>query len=165
MKKLLPIILLLVGVGAGIGAGLALRPEPAPVETADGTESGEYAEKAGKTDEEDGPPKGRVYVDLVDQFIVPVVHDDAVSSLILITLTIEVEDGYSEAIFEAEPRLRGALLQTMFDHANIGGFEGAFTNSSRLDRLRKTFLEVAQKTFGDEISDVLIVQITRQDIA
>ena len=164
MKKLLPIILLLVGIGAGVGAGLALRPEPAPVEETEAGESEEHAEKSAKGDEE-GPPTGREYIDLVDQFIVPVVNDDAVSSLILITLTIEAEAGSREAIFEAEPRIRGALLQTMFDHANIGGFSGAFTNSSKLDRLRKTFLEVAQKAYGDEITDVLIVQITRQDIA
>lgn len=164
MKKLLPIIFLLVGIGAGVGAGLALRPEPAPVEAAEGAESEEHAEKYGKIDEE-GPPTGRDYVDLVDQFIVPVVNDNAVASLILITLTIEVDSGNREAIFEAEPRIRGALLQAMFDHANIGGFSGAFTNSSKLDRLRETFLEVAQKAYGDEITDVLIVQITRQDIA
>jgi hypothetical protein len=164
MKKLLPIILLLVGIGAGVGAGLALRPEPAPVEPTEAGESEEHAEKSAKGDEV-GPPTGREYIDLVDQFIVPVVNDDAVSSLILITLTIEAEAGSREAIFEAEPRIRGALLQTMFDHANIGGFSGAFTNSSKLDRLRKTFLEVAQKAYGDEITDVLIVQITRQDIA
>lgn len=164
MKKLLPIILLLVGIGAGVGAGLVLRPEPAPVEAAEGAESEAHAEKSGKIDEE-GPPTGREYVDLVDQFIVPVVNDNAVASLILITLTIEVESGNREAIFEAEPRIRGALLQAMFDHANIGGFSGAFTNSSKLDRLRETFLEVAQKSYGDEITDVLIVQITRQDIA
>ena len=165
MKKLLPIIFLLVGIGAGVGAGLALRPEPAPVEPSEAGESEEHAEKSAKDDDEEGPPSGREYVDLVDQFIVPVVNDDAVASLILITLTIEVESGHREAIFEAEPRIRGALLQTMFDHANIGGFNGAFTNSSKLDRLRKTFLEVAQKAYGDEITDVLIVQITRQDIA
>jgi hypothetical protein len=166
MKKLLPVILLLVGIGAGVGAGLALRPEPAPIEPTEGAEGDVHAEKkSDKKDEEEGPPQGREYVDLVDQFIVPVVNDDAVASLILITLTIEVEAGNSDAIFEAEPRIRGVLLQAMFDHANIGGFDGAFTNSSKLDRLRKTFLEAAQITFGHEITDVLIVQITRQDIA
>ncbi len=165
MKKLLPVILLLLGIGGGVGAGLALRPEPAPVEPTDGAESEEHADKAAKKDAEDGPPKGREYVDLVDQFIVPVVNDDAVSSLILVTITIEAKSGSSDRIFQAEPRIRGVLLQAMFDHANIGGFDGAFTNSSKLDRLRETFLEVAQKSFGDDITDVLIVQITRQDIA
>ncbi|SMP07518.1 flagellar basal body-associated protein FliL [Shimia sagamensis] len=165
MKKLLPVILLLLGIGGGVGAGLALRPEPAPVAQTEGAEGEDHAAKSDKKDKEVGPPQGREYVDLVDQFIVPVVNDDAVASLILITLTIEVEAGNSDGIFEAEPRIRGVLLQAMFDHANLGGFDGAFTNSSKLDRLRKTFLEAAQKTFGEEITDVLIVQITRQDIA
>ncbi len=154
-----------VGIGGGVGAGLALRPAPEPVAQAEGTESEKHAEKPAKKNRNDAPPSGREYVDLVDQFIVPVVDENAVSSLILVTLTLEAESGNSEGIFHAEPRIRGALLQAMFDHANIGGFDGAFTNSSKLDRLRETFLEVAQKAYSDEITDVLIVQITRQDIS
>ena len=164
MKKLLPIILMLVGIGAGVGAGLALRPAPEPMDMSEGAQEEAHAPKPVKKTVESGPPKGREYVELVDQFVVPVVNEEAVSSLILVTLTLEAESGNSEQIFHAEPRIRGALLQAMFDHANIGGFDGAFTNSSKLDRLRQTFLEVAQKSYGDGITDVLIVQITRQDV-
>ncbi|WP_422048569.1 flagellar basal body-associated protein FliL [Shimia sp.] len=172
MKKLLPIIMLLVGVGAGVGAGLALRPAPEPpamdAEMADGAEHADehdMKKEMKKEEKADGPPKGREYVELVDQFIIPVVNDSSVTSLILITLTLEVDSGATERVFQAEPRIRGALLQAMFDHANIGGFNGAFTNSSKLEPLRQTFVEVAQKVYGDEISDVLIVQITRQDVS
>ncbi|MBO9395419.1 flagellar basal body-associated protein FliL [Shimia sp. R9_2] len=172
MKKLLPIIMLLVGVGAGVGAGLALRPAPEPpamdAEMADGAEHADehdMKKEMKKEEKADGPPQGREYVELVDQFIIPVVNDSSVTSLILITLTLEVDSGATERVFQAEPRIRGALLQAMFDHANIGGFNGAFTNSSKLEPLRQTFVEVAQKVYGDEISDVLIVQITRQDVS
>lgn len=165
MKKLLPILLALVGIGAGVGAGIALRPAPPPVEVSSENTEGTNTESAVDThDVSEGPPKGREYVELVDQFIVPVVSDNKVSSLILVTLTLETKSGNSEEIFSAEPRIRGALLQAMFDHANVGGFDGAFTNSSKLDRLRHTFLEVAQASFGDAITDVVIVQITRQDV-
>ncbi|MBO9399532.1 flagellar basal body-associated protein FliL [Shimia sp. R9_3] len=172
MKKLLPIIMLLVGVGAGVGAGLALRPAPEPpakdaemAEGAEHVEEHDMKKEMKKEEKADGPPKGREYVELVDQFIIPVVNDSSVTSLILITLTLEVDSGATERVFQAEPRIRGALLQAMFDHANIGGFNGAFTNSSKLEPLRQTFVEVAQKVYGDEISDVLIVQITRQDVS
>ncbi|MDA5557437.1 flagellar basal body-associated protein FliL [Shimia sp. MMG029] len=172
MKKLLPIIMLLVGVGAGVGAGIALRPAPEPpvmdAEMAEGAEhSDEHAMKKEpkKEDKAEGVPTGREYVELVDQFIIPVVNDSSVTSLILITLTLEVDAGTTESVFQAEPRIRGALLQAMFDHANIGGFNGAFTNSSKLEPLRQTFVDVAQSVYGDEISDVLIVQITRQDVS
>ena len=172
MKKLLPIILLLVGLGAGVGAGLALRPEPAPPPAMeeDMAKNGEHSDghdghkEMKKEEKSEGPPTGREYVELVDQFIIPVVNDSSVTSLILVTLTLEVDAGATEKVFQAEPRIRGALLQAMFDHANIGGFNGAFTNSSKLEPLRKTFVDVAQKVYGDEISDVLIVQITRQDV-
>ncbi|MFY0616209.1 flagellar basal body-associated protein FliL [Shimia sp.] len=167
MKKLLPIILLVLGLGGGVGAGLALRPDPVLPVVEDGMEvdGKAHADSQANEDKEEGPPQGREYVELVDQFIIPVVNDNAVASLILITLTLETDAGENERIFQAEPRIRGALLQAMFDHANIGGFDGAFTNSSKLDPLRKMFVEVAQKVYGEEISDVLIVQITRQDVS
>lgn len=171
MKKLLPIIMLLVGVGAGVGAGIALKPEPAPpAEDAEMAEGAEYDEKSAakkemKEEAADGPPSGREYVKLVDQFIIPVVNDSSVTSLILVTLTLEVASGATESVFQAEPRIRGALLQAMFDHANIGGFNGAFTNSSKLEPLRQTFVDVARSVYGEDIYDVLIVQITRQDVS
>ncbi|WP_247743720.1 flagellar basal body-associated protein FliL [Shimia sp. R9_3] len=134
-------------------------------EGAEHVEEHDMKKEMKKEEKADGPPKGREYVELVDQFIIPVVNDSSVTSLILITLTLEVDSGATERVFQAEPRIRGALLQAMFDHANIGGFNGAFTNSSKLEPLRQTFVEVAQKVYGDEISDVLIVQITRQDVS
>ena len=51
----------------------------------------------------------------------------------------------------------------MFDHANAGGFRGTFTDGANLVVLRSALLEVAQSTLGDLVSDVLIVDIVRQD--
>ena len=51
----------------------------------------------------------------------------------------------------------------MFDHANVGGFDGEFTNANNLDVLRNALRESAQKDMGEQISDVLIVEIARQD--
>ncbi|MFL4469477.1 hypothetical protein ACERZ8_06195 [Tateyamaria armeniaca] len=41
--------------------------------------------------------------------------------------------------------------------------DGEFTNANNLDILRSALREVAQKDMGDQISDVLIVEIARQD--
>jgi hypothetical protein len=51
----------------------------------------------------------------------------------------------------------------IFDHANIGGFNGRFTESGNLGVLRKALLEVARKDLGDNVSQVLIMSINRQD--
>lgn len=159
MKKLLPLILLLVGSGAGVGAGIFLRPAPDPTDPAVGNEtvSVEMAEteQADSIDHE--------YVKMNNQFVVPVVDGAQVAALVVLSLSLEVPAGQKDAIYAKEPKLRDSFLQVLFDHANIGGFDGAFTNANNLDVLRGALREVAQKDMGEQITDVLIVEIARQD--
>jgi len=67
-------------------------------------------------------------------------------------------------VYNLEPKLRDTFLQVLFDHANVGGFRGAFTNSSNLDVLRQALFAAGKKVMGDTITDVLIVEIARQDV-
>jgi hypothetical protein len=158
MKKLLPLVLLLIGSGAGVGAGMFLRPPPAdPI--ADGTETVSVETAHAETQGRDS----REYVKMNNQFVVPVVDNGRVTALVVLSLSLEVPPGQKDAIYAKEPKLRDSFLQVMFDHANIGGFDGAFTNANNLDVLRGALREVAQKDMGDQISDVLIVDIARQD--
>ncbi|WP_270725510.1 flagellar basal body-associated protein FliL [Shimia sp. Alg240-R146] len=168
MKKLLPVIFAVIGIGVGLGAGIMLRPEP-EISAATEVDADAHAEaEAGLS--EVPPIAGEInesldYMKLSDQFIVPVVKDGKMRSLVLVSLALETQPGVQEKIINNEPRLRGALLQVMFDYANVGGFDGAFTNSSRLMKLRRNFFEVAQSIFGDDITDVIVVEITRQDLS
>jgi flagellar protein FliL len=155
-KKILPVLLLFVGVGAGVGAGNFL-----------GTENSEHDDPSvehAPAESHDAPDGDFEYVKLNNQFVVPVVDGEQVSALVVMSLSIETIPGMTEAIFAREPKLRDAFLQVMFDHANIGGFDGSFTSSNTLDTLRTALREVAQMEFGDDISNVLIVGIARQDI-
>ena len=95
--------------------------------------------------------------------MVPVVEDKKVVSLVVLSLTLEVELGQSAAVFEREPKIRDAFLQVLFDHANTGGFQGSFTNTTRMTVLRNALREMAQRTLGPTVSDVLIMDIVRQD--
>ncbi len=173
MGKLLPIILALVGVGAGVGAGVVLKPEPEIVEAAvecmpiDGEMHAEKAEmppalEEAVTDDEGLPTHD--YVKLNNQFIVPVVADEHVSSLIVMSLSLEVALGRAETVYAIEPKLRNIFLQVMFDHANMGGFDGAFTSSNKMTLLRNALLEAAHKALGSDVNDVLIVDVVRQDV-
>ena len=98
-----------------------------------------------------------------NQFVVPVVDHDKVTALVVLSLSIEVSLGQKEAVYAKEPKIRDSFLQVLFDHANIGGFDGAFTNANNLDVLRGALREIAQKDVGDQVIDVLIVEIARQD--
>lgn len=96
-------------------------------------------------------------------FVVPIVKDKKVSSLIVMSLSIEVPIGQKDAIYAKEPKLRDSFLQVLFNHANLGGFEGEFTDSSNLDVLRNSLREIGRRDLGDGISDVLIMEVARQD--
>lgn len=155
MLKILPLLLLLLGTGAGIAAGRFLASEPATDAPAEAKEAPEHAddEQVGQTE----------FVKLNNQFVVPVVQADRVAALVVMSLSLETESGTRERVFEREPKLRDMFLRVLFDHANMGGFDGAFTRPGTLDVLRQSLTDVARKELGESIESVLITDIARQD--
>lgn len=159
MRKLLPLLLILIGAGAGLGAGLHLRPalvadvEGDPAATAD-AHSADTTRSAGQLPE---------FVKLNNQFIVPLVERNQITSLIILSLSLEVTVGGTEQVYAQEPKLRDEILQRLFDHANTGGFRGTFTDADNLLILRKGLTEVARGVLGNMVRSVLITDIIRQD--
>lgn len=165
LKKILPLVMLLIGSGVGVGAGMALRPAPEMSEKVmdDPAQMAKEPEKAEPFGPENPAPE-MDYVKLNNQFVVPIVKDRVVVALIVLALSLEVPDGNAEAVFRREPKLRDSFLQVLFDHANIGGFDGSFTEANNLAVLRSGLREAGQKEMGaDIIHDVLILEIARQD--
>lgn len=161
MGVIVPVVLVVVGLGAGVGAGLALRPSPPEVDLAETEETAESAETAEEELEEGAALS---YVKINNQFVVPVIKDDRVSSLVVLSLSLEAPEADTTAIYDREPKIRDAFLQVLFDHAYVGGFDGVYTASANMKTLRSALLEVARNVAGDSISDVLITDIVRQDI-
>jgi flagellar FliL protein len=152
IRKLIPLLLGLLGLGIGIGAGIFLRPAPAEPTAEERT----MAEEA----EPEVPPE---YVKLNNQFIVPVMEEGRVESMVIMSLSLEVAPDMTETTYQQEPKLRDVFLQVMFDHSNSGGFRGSFTDSANLLLLRDALREAAITVLGDKVKDVLISDITRQD--
>lgn len=162
MGKIFPIILSLIGLGVGAGAGIMLQPKPEPVAMPPCGDV-DVVEHESLDDVTEDAPTDTEFVKINNQFVVPVVSDGNISSLVVMSLNIEVALGGREAVYQREPKLRDEFLQVMFNHANTGGFDGTFTQSSRLDPLRAALLEVARSILGSEIKDVLVTNIVRQD--
>ncbi|MDQ2093985.1 flagellar basal body-associated FliL family protein [Rhodalgimonas zhirmunskyi] len=173
--KIVPVLMLLIGVIGGGGIGYFLKPEHGPAE------NGQIASLDSAHDEEqhlhqedtksdgqgskiDEESEAHDYVKLNNQFVVPVVNADKVEALVVLSLSVEVKPGENDKVYAIEPKLRDAFLQVLFDHANMGGFRGAFTSSNNMKILRRSLLEKAGKTSGGLVSDVLITDIARQDI-
>lgn len=176
MRKLLPLILALAGLAAGAGAGIALRPAPEAGDAhgEDGGHAGEDGHAAedgkGAKDGHDGahpppadPSAEPEFVKLSNQFVVPVVEDGRVAAMVILSLSLEVRPGSTEAVFSREPRLRDAFLQVLFDHANAGGFDGVFTSGEVLLGLRRTLRDTALREIGPAVHDVLITELLRQE--
>ena len=103
------------------------------------------------------------FAKLSNQFVVPVMEKGRVSAMVILSLSLEVRNGTTSLAFAAEPKLRDVFLQVLFDHANTGGFTGAYTDSANLLLLRKALLEAAMGVLKENVSNVLIVDIVRQD--
>ena len=163
MKKiLLPILLAILGTSGGAGAGFFLRPPP-EVPDVSLTETSETFE-ADEIEETEPEPTDVEYAKLNNQFVVPVVHDGRMQSLVIMTLSLEVTTGGKTSIFEVEPKLRDAFFTALIEHANIGGFDGNFTNSANMRSLREALFDASQEVVGSIVQDVLILDIARQDV-
>jgi len=159
MLKLLPVLLPVLGLGAGIGAGIFM-PLPAPQKPAE-CPAPEDAPQAGEPALPDTPVE---YMKIDNQFIVPLVDGNDVTSMVIVSLSLEIAEGRQQDIYNIEPKLRDAFLRVLFDHASLGGFEGNFLSHLGLDTLRLALREMGQKTAGPVLRDVLIVDLVKQAI-
>ena len=152
MKKLLlPLVLGLVGLAVGAGAGWMLRPVPAPGD--DMAEASDFVP----------PPSTLETLRMPNHFVVPVLEGGRVQSMVVLSLALELTANHGVVMAQQEPRLRSILLQVMFDHANLGGFEGVFTRGETLHSLRRSLREAARAEIGPALHDVLITEIVRQE--
>lgn len=162
---LIPLILLVLGLSGGGGLAYILKQQEeeavAEMVCIEGGDEDAHA----TLPVEPVPLDDREYARMNNQFVVPVMEDDQVRALMVLSLSIEVSTGGRQAVFAHEPRLRDAFLQAMFDHANRGGFSGAFTSAPNMRVLRDMLQEAADRVMAGHISDVLIIEIVRQDVS
>lgn len=180
LKKLLPILLILIAGAAGAIGGHTLRPDmkddhssnnASDEHTSDAHESDEHPpakdstthssdSSHGTSNEGSGAP---AFFRFPTQFFVPVMRGDHLDSVMVLSVSIETDEQNLEAIFAQEHRLRDGMLRSLLVYANTGGFDGNFTTEARMTRLRRTLEEAAKSLAGDIAHGVLIEDIARQD--
>ena len=193
MIKILPILLQLIGVSAGAYLGLMLKNSQAdsPAPSADAThasavnsDSHGQEEKSQKKKKEikkkksgHGEEKSHggdhsaessgadsAFLKFSRQFIVPVIKSNGVNSLVVIDINLEVEPSVSESAYSREPKLRDVLLSTLLKLSNNGAFNDQFLRQENIDTIRADLLTSAQSVLHDDVKDILILSISRQDL-
>lgn len=155
MQKILVLVIVLLGATGGIAAGFAYNAYLAP--------NGPAADPLPATAEPQETQEFE-YLKLNNQFLVPLVRDNALTGMIALTMSLELTPGHMDVVYAQEPKIRDAFLQVLFDHANMGGFVGQFTKSSNLESLKRQLFDVGRKISGDIVQGVLITDIARQDL-
>ena len=192
MKKLMPVVIALLGLGAGIGAGMALKPAPEPEEVAaacppparrrrarrrrPGARRGGRRPRGGRplrraadpfaAAADHGPTlEGELaYVPMEKPFVVPIFEDEKVVAMVVVSLSVETEAEAAPKIEGLKPRLRDSFLKVMFRHANSGGFDGSFTGGRKMEDLKSALRAAAQEVLHEKpVGEVLITEIARQD--
>jgi flagellar FliL protein len=184
MKILTPLLLALLGLAAGVGAGVATKPAPAP-EAADlacaapeaappAPDAPEAAPAtpcpppdlfAAAAEPERKPASDLAYVTMDKPFVVPVFADEAVTAMVVVSLSVETELDAAPVIESVKPRLRDSFLKAMFRHANSGGFDGSYTSGQKMQDLKSALRAAAQEVLPDTpVGEVLITEIARQDV-
>jgi len=165
IKKIFPVLLVIIGISGGVGAGLTLKPHDTEMIDSQscGPSGGKNLHANESRDESNITSAENEFVKLNNQFVIPVVLKDKVEALVVMSLSVEVSSGTAETVYRREPKLRDAFLQVLFDHANMGGFQGEFTDTNKLDVLRASLLEVAHSVLGADVAGILITDIARQD--
>ncbi|TDL90566.1 flagellar basal body-associated FliL family protein [Meridianimarinicoccus aquatilis] len=174
MGKLIPLLIALTGLAGGLGTGFFMQSGDKDVTHAEVTE-GDVHEDGHAGESPVCPPTDSAghalpptpdapadFVKLANQFVVPVVVENDVDAMVVVTLSLEVEQGAQQEIYNMEPKLRDAFLRVLFDHANMGGFKGNFLNHLGLETLRTALRETGKKTAGPILYDVLIVDMVKQ---
>jgi flagellar protein FliL len=182
MKKLLPVLLALAGLAGGVGAGALLKPPEAaaPADPHAAPEAAAPAAAPAATPADPGaepasgdplnpepaynPEAHWEYVKLENQFVVPVMGEGKVVAVVVLSISLEVEQGRSNDVFQREPKLRDAFLRALFEHERAGGFTGVFTDPRVMGELRGNLRRAAKAILGPMLNDVLVTDILRQDM-
>lgn len=188
IKKIIPIVLQAVFVFGGVAGGIYLKSSgmlggaKAEAHAVDGEDHGGAEEDGGHGDakkdkkkakgghgeakgghgESSEPGDDKGVIKFSRQFVVPVLHGDGQSSLIVFDIAIEVPPGASEGLYTFEPRLRDAVLSALLKLSNEGVFNDQFFDEGNLSILRSSLRDAAKTIIGDDAEQILILNIARQ---
>lgn len=180
MKKILTPILLIVGIFAGsMGANL-LKGSPAE---APAVEDGEHAEGDHGDDHGDDHGKGEkhakkekkkdgygesgvAYFKFSREFIIPIMHDAEIDSLIILNINLEVDSSVSSQLFTQEPKLRDNIMTTLIELSNDGTTLERIASVESYETVRSMVLKNLKdkEVLGEGILNVLIVDVGKQDV-
>jgi hypothetical protein len=163
MKKLLPLLSLILGLGGGVGAAIVLAP---PDTTPASDESGKTETPSEDTAKSSDPvaAEDMEIVKLPNQFVVPVMVNKRVIAMVILTVALQVEDGTGDDIRTLEPKIRDTFLEELFGLAALGVFEDEIVSRQSMSLVRTALTERTKTLLDQKGAKVFITDMARQDV-
>lgn len=174
LKKLLPILITLIAVGGAGYVALQLkgpRTVDAAMKAREAEGGGEHGGGGGHGDdhgkvvkvhgEEEGDAYG--YLDFRRNFIIPVMGDNRVDALVLLTFSVEMEADKIEEARTREPRIRDAFMKQLLSLSHEGVFNQDITDPDVYNVIQERLLETAREVVDENVKSILLVDFARQD--
>jgi len=174
MKKILPILIALVGLAGGVAGGAVMKPqaEPGPElhsvkdghagEKDAGHDSHESKDSHGDTDHAASDADEIIYVGLEKPFFVPVLRHGRANTLVRLDIHLEVKSSLEDGVKKHDPKLRDAFLRTVMNFSHEGGFSRVHGGEG-FTILRDDLLVSARQILGSGVKNVLIGEILTRD--
>ena len=179
MKQIIPSLVALLAISAGGGAAyflksggdekpsVAAHDKDAAESDGDAEPKKEKKEKGGhgKSDKHGDAGEADVtYYKFSREFVVPMIENDRVQSLIILNLNLEVDTSISQELFSKEPVLRDNIMTTLVKLSSGGRTLNSITDVDNYETLRSMILTNLQNEVPNGIRNVLILDMARQDL-
>jgi flagellar basal body-associated protein FliL len=112
----------------------------------------------------DGATGDVVYFKFTREFIVPIMHDRKVESLVILNINLEADSSVSQKLFSMEPKIRDNIMTTLIELSNDDRTFDNITDVESYETIRAMVLMNLQKAVPAGIQNVLIVDIAQQDL-
>ena len=181
MKLILTSVVAIIFIALGSFAGVMLKtPSSAAAAGADkAAAEDDYADKK-DADKKDGDKKkdakkgdkyaksggsgSTEYYKFSREFVVPVMRNDQVKSLVILHINLEADSSTVDDLFSEEPKLRDNIMTTLIGLSNDGRTLEEPTQIDNYEMIRSMVLMNLKDSVTDGIKNVLIVDMAKQDL-
>ncbi|MFA8386133.1 MAG: flagellar basal body-associated protein FliL [Pelagibaca sp.] len=163
LKKIMPLFALLFGLAGGGAAAIFLAPPPDDEPMSQATAPDAQTETSQDV-LQNGASDSFEIVKLPSQFVVPVIMDNRVRAMVILTVALEVEVGQGDRVRALEPKLRDEFLAELFGLAALDGFKDEMISRTTLELVKRALSVRSIEVLGLQNVNVLVTDMARQDV-
>lgn len=98
------------------------------------------------------------------EFVVPILREGRVESLVIIQINLEADVDLSRSLFTMEPKLRDNIMSTLIELSNDGDTLTNLTDVEHYETIRAMVLMNLKNVLDKGLHNVLILDIAQQDL-